>query len=31
LLWGDPVIITGAVEFQGKTGDVRELGQDFLM
>jgi hypothetical protein len=25
---GDPVIITGAVEFRGKTGDVRELGQD---
>jgi LysM repeat protein len=25
---GDPVIITGAVEFQGKTGDVREIGQD---
>jgi hypothetical protein len=25
---GDPVIITGNVEFQGKTGDVRELGQD---
>jgi LysM repeat protein len=25
---GDPVIITGDVEFQGKTGDVRELGRD---
>jgi hypothetical protein len=25
---GDPVIITGAVKFQGKTGDVREIGQD---
>jgi hypothetical protein len=25
---GDPVIITGDVEFRGKTGDVRELGQD---
>jgi hypothetical protein len=25
---GDPVIITGNVEFQGKTGDVRELGQN---
>jgi len=25
---GDPVIITGNVEFRGKTGDVRELGQD---
>jgi len=25
---GDPVIITGDVEFQGKTGDVREIGQD---
>jgi hypothetical protein len=25
---GDPVIITGNVEFQGKTGDVRELGRD---
>jgi len=25
---GDPVIITGPVQFQGKTGDVRELGQD---
>jgi hypothetical protein len=25
---GDPVIITGPVEFQGKTGDVRELGQN---
>jgi LysM repeat protein len=25
---GDPVIITGAVEFQGKTGDVREIGRD---
>jgi hypothetical protein len=25
---GDPVIITGDVEYQGKTGDVRELGRD---
>jgi len=25
---GDPVIITGDVEFQGKTGDVREIGRD---
>jgi hypothetical protein len=25
---GDPVIITGDVEYQGKTGDVREIGQD---
>jgi hypothetical protein len=25
---GDPVIITGNVEFQGKTGDVREIGRD---
>jgi adenylate kinase family enzyme len=25
---GDPVIITGAVEYQGKTGDVREIGRD---
>ena len=25
---GDPVIITGNVEFRGKTGDVRELGQN---
>lgn len=25
---GDPVIITGAVEFQGKTGDVKSIGQD---
>jgi hypothetical protein len=25
---GDPVIITGNVEFRGKTGDVRELGRD---
>jgi hypothetical protein len=25
---GDPVIITGDVEFHGKTGDVRELGRD---
>jgi hypothetical protein len=25
---GDPVIITGNVEFQGKTGDVREVGRD---
>jgi hypothetical protein len=25
---GDPVIITGEVEFQGKTGDVREIGRD---
>jgi hypothetical protein len=25
---GDPVIITGNVEFRGKTGDVKELGQD---
>jgi len=25
---GDPVIITGDVEFRGKTGDVRELGRD---
>jgi hypothetical protein len=24
---GDPVIITGDVEYQGKTGDVREIGQ----
>jgi DNA-binding NarL/FixJ family response regulator len=25
---GDPVIITGAVEFRGKTGDVKSIGQD---
>jgi hypothetical protein len=25
---GDPVIITGDVEYQGKTGDVREIGRD---
>jgi hypothetical protein len=25
---GDPVIITGPVEFQGKTGDVKSIGQD---
>jgi hypothetical protein len=25
---GDPVIITGNVEYQGKTGDVREIGRD---
>lgn len=25
---GDPVIITGNVEFRGKTGDVREFGRD---
>jgi hypothetical protein len=25
---GDPVIITGDVEFRGRTGDVQELGQD---
>jgi hypothetical protein len=25
---GDPVIITGDVEYRGKTGDVREIGQD---
>jgi hypothetical protein len=25
---GDPVIITGPVQFQGKTGDVREIGRD---
>ncbi len=25
---GDPVIITGNVEYQGKTGDVREVGRD---
>jgi hypothetical protein len=25
---GDPVIITGNVEFRGKTGDVREIGRD---
>jgi hypothetical protein len=25
---GDPVIITGAVEFQGKTGDVKAFNQD---
>jgi hypothetical protein len=25
---GDPVIITGDVEYQGKTGDVQEIGQD---
>ena len=25
---GDPVIITGNVQFQGKTGDVKEIGQD---
>jgi hypothetical protein len=25
---GDPVIITGDVKFRGKTGDVREIGQD---
>ena len=25
---GDPVIITGDVQFRGKTGDVREVGRD---
>jgi hypothetical protein len=25
---GDPVIITGNVEFRGKTGDVKSIGQD---
>jgi hypothetical protein len=25
---GDPVIVTGNVEYQGKTGDVREVGRD---
>jgi hypothetical protein len=25
---GDPVIITGDVEYQGRTGDVREIGRD---
>jgi hypothetical protein len=25
---GDPVIITGNVKFRGRTGDVKELGQD---
>jgi hypothetical protein len=25
---GDPVIITGDVQFRGKTGDVREIGRD---
>jgi hypothetical protein len=25
---GDPVIITGNVEYQGKTGNVREIGRD---
>ena len=25
---GDPVIITGNVEYQGKTGDIREVGRD---
>jgi hypothetical protein len=25
---GDPVIITGNVEYQGRTGDVREVGRD---
>lgn len=25
---GDPVIITGNVEYQGRTGDVREIGRD---
>ena len=25
---GDPVIITGDVEYQGRTGDVREVGRD---
>ena len=25
---GDPVIITGNVEYEGKTGDVREIGRD---
>jgi hypothetical protein len=25
---GDPVIITGDVEYRGKTGDVREIGRD---
>jgi hypothetical protein len=25
---GDPVVITGAVQFQGKTGDIKEIGRD---